>query len=210
VLVRQQRALALNRRNQPGDRDRARQILDALVQEKGADPETLGILGRVHKDRYKDLKKTNSIMATAALDDAIGAYTKGFESDPRDYYPGVNAINLLIVKGDAEALKEADRLLPLVRFAVARRGGVSSSDYWDLATVLELSAIANDWTMVTRVLPKTLAAGKSSWMIKTTWDNLALLRVARQRAGQSVTELEQVIGYLQDRHTELRGQEATQ
>jgi len=62
VLVRQQTALALNRRNQPGDRDRARQTLEGLVQEKGADPETLGILGRVHKDRYRELKKANSIM----------------------------------------------------------------------------------------------------------------------------------------------------
>lgn len=210
VLVRQQSALALNRRNQPGDRDRARRILEDLVQEKGADPETQGILGRIHKDRYKELKKANSIMAPAALDDAIGAYTKGFESDPRDYYPGVNAITLLIAKGDAEALKEADRLVPLVSFAVARRGGVSSNDYWDLATVFELSAIGNDWTMVTRVLPKTLAAGKTSWMIKTTWDNLLLLRSARERAGQSIPELEQVIGHLQDRYNELCGQEAIQ
>jgi hypothetical protein len=208
VLVRQQMALALNRRNQPGDRDRARRTLEGLVQEKGADPETLGILGRVHKDRYKELKKANSIMAPAALDDAIGAYTKGFESDPRDYYPGVNAITLLIEKGDAGALKEADRLVPLVSFAVARRGGVSSNDYWDLATVLELSAIGNDWTLVTRVLPRALAAGKAAWIIKTTLDNLVLLRSARERAGQRIAELEQVIGHLEDRHNQLRGQEA--
>ena len=49
VLVRQQRALALNRRNQPGDREEAQAILEKLVKEKGADPETLGILGRLHK-----------------------------------------------------------------------------------------------------------------------------------------------------------------
>ena len=143
----------------------------------------------------------------AALDDAIAAYTKGFESDPRDYYPGVNAITLLVEKGDADALQEADRLLPLVRFAVARRGGVSSNDYWDLATVFELSAIGNDWKMAQRVLPKMLAAGKASWMIKTTWDNLALLRSARERVGQTIPELEQAIGYLEARYKELCGQE---
>jgi len=147
-------------------------------------------------------------MAAAALDDAIKAYTDGFESDPRDYYPGVNAITLLVEKGDAEALKEADRLLPLVRFAVARRGGVSSSDYWDLATVLELSAIANDWAMVTRVLPKTLAAAKFSWMIKTTWDNLLMLKEARGRANQSPAELADVIQHLEERFNELHGEEA--
>ena len=44
AVVRQQLALALNRRNRPGDRDEARRILEVLIAEKGADPETLGIL----------------------------------------------------------------------------------------------------------------------------------------------------------------------
>jgi len=208
VIVRQQRALALNRRNDPGDRDKAEGILQDLIKENGADPETLGILGRVYKDSYKELKKKKNIMASAALDSAIDAYTRGFESDPRDYYPGVNAITLLIEKGDAEALKAADRLVPLVSFAVARRGGISSSDYWDLATVLELSAIGNDWVMLNRVLPKTLAATKDSWKIKTTWDNLLLLKAARERAGGIPQELETVLGYLEARYNELCGAEA--
>ena len=208
VLVRQQRALALNRRNQPGDREEAQAILEKLVKEKGADPETLGILGRLHKDRYAELNKAGDLMASAALDDAIEAYTKGFESDPRDYYPGVNAVNLLVQKGDAEALKEADRLVPMVSFAVARRGGASSTDYWDLATVLELSSIGGDWTLATRVLPKVLAAGKVSWMIETTMKNLNLLKAARERDGQAPAQLDQMLGYLQKRHQQLQGEEA--
>ena len=207
AMVRQQRALALNRRKGPGDREEALRILQNLIAEKGADPETLGILGRLHKDRYKELKKKGSIMADAALDDAIEAYTKGFESDPRDYYPGVNAITLLIEKGDADAMKQADRLVPLVSFAVTRRGGGSSSDYWDLATVLELSAIGNDWGMAKSVLPKMLAASKASWQIKTTWDNLFLLKSARESAGQSPPELGKILRYLEERYNELRGKE---
>ena len=206
AIVRQQLALALNRRNQAGDRDRAQRILEDLMK-KGPDPETLGILGRVHKDRYRELKAKGSFLAPAALDDAIDAYRKGFESDPRDYYPGVNAITLLVEKGDADSLKEADRLVPLVSFAVARRGGASSSDYWDLATTLELNAIGNDWSMAGRVLPKLLAAGKASWMIKTTRDNLAMLRAARGRAGQSTAQLDEIIGHFETRYQELCGEE---
>ena len=59
IVVRQQWAFALNRRNQPGDRDQAVKMLEALVKERGPDPETLGILGRVHKDRYRDAKTQN-------------------------------------------------------------------------------------------------------------------------------------------------------
>jgi tetratricopeptide (TPR) repeat protein len=158
-MVQQQWALDLNRRNSPGDRDKAVKLLETLISTNGPDPETLGILGRIYKDRYRELKKSGSIMAVAALDEAIKAYTRGFESDPRDYYPGVNAITLLVEKGDTTALAEADRLVPLVSFAVARRGGDASSDYWDLATVLELAAISNDWQAATSVLPKTLSQG---------------------------------------------------
>ncbi len=207
LMVRQQLALALNRRNQAGDRDRAQKILEDLVKEQGVDPETLGLLGRVHKARYSELKEKKSVMAPAALDDAIDAYRKGFESDPRDYYPGVNAITLLIEKGDADALKEADRLTPFVSFAVARRGGASSADYWDLATVLELSATGNDWSMAARVLPKVLAAGKESWKIKTTRDNLVLLKGARKRAGQQVPEIDELIAQFEARYKELCGEE---
>lgn len=87
-VVQQQRAMALNRRNKPGDREAAKQILLHLLEERGPDPETLGILGRLYKDLYQELQSKEDITASAALDDAIDAYTRGFESDPRDYYPG--------------------------------------------------------------------------------------------------------------------------
>jgi tetratricopeptide (TPR) repeat protein len=200
VVVRQQWALALNRRKLPGDRDRAISMLDKLLKERGPDPETLGILGRVHKDRYRELKAAKNLMATAALDDAIGAYKKGFESDPRDYYPGVNAISLMIEKGD---LKQAEQMLPLVSFAVARRGGAASSDYWDLATVLELAAIGSDWKSANAVLPRTLAAAKFAWHVQTTIANLEMLQQAREGSGTQVPQLVEIIGYLKQRAVEL-------
>lgn len=204
VLVRQQWAFALNRRNRPGDRDKAIQLLEELIKAHGPDPETLGLLGRAHKDRYRDAKEAGSILASAALDDAIAAYTKGFESDPRDYYPGVNAITLLIEKGDADALKEAQRLVPLVSFAVARRGGASSSNYWDLATVLELACIGKDWSTALRVLPRTLAAAKESWWPGTTLGNLDMLQRAQ---GQSAPELDGIRQELRKRVDALKGEE---
>jgi tetratricopeptide (TPR) repeat protein len=209
VIVKQQFALALNRRNQSDDREKALRILDEMLKNRGADSETLGIRGRIHKDIYKEAAQAGRITAAAALNDAIDAYTKGFEADPRDYYPGVNAINLLIQKGDAEALKEVERLLPLVSFAVARRGGVNSADYWDLATVLELACISEDWATANRVIPKAVLAATDSFKTATTLDNLRLLKQARERAGREVTELDGIINELLARDIELRGEEKT-
>jgi len=210
VIVKQQFALALNRRNQSDDRERALRILNELLKNRGPDSETLGVKGRIHKDTYKEATQAGRITAAAALDDAIEAYTKGFEADPRDYYPGVNAINLLIQKGDAESLKKVERLLPLVSFAVERRGGASSGDYWDLATDLELACIGEDWATANRILPKAILAATDSFKTATTLGNLRLLKQARERRGREVAELDAILDELSARDIEFRGEEKTQ
>jgi hypothetical protein len=127
-----------------------------------------------------------------------------FEFDPRDYYPGVNAITLLIEKGDDESIKQAQQLVPLVSFAVARRGGVSSSDYWDLATVLELACIGNDWNAAISVLPKVMDKAQESWMPETTLGNLNMLKQTIAYQGQDSPELNKIIEQFNLRMSELK------
>jgi len=193
IFVRQQWAFSLNKRNKPEDRDKAISLLTEVIKEYGPDPETLGILGSIHKARYLEAKEKKSIMALAALDESISTYIKGFESDPRVYYPGINAITLLIEKGDEEALKKAEQLVPLVSFAVVRRGIVNSNKYWDLATELELYCISSDWVSAVNVLPKVLYKAKESWMLKSTLKNLIMLKKARTRQGIDTEKLQEII-----------------
>jgi len=127
-----------------------------------------------------------------------------FEFDPRDYYPGVNAITLLIEKGDDESIKQAQQLVPLVSFAVARRGGASSSDYWDLATVLELACIGNDWNAAISVLPKVMDKAQESWMPETTLGNLNMLKQTIAYQGQDSPELNKIIEQFNLRMSELK------
>ncbi len=67
VLAKQQFALALNRRNQPGDREKRYKILDELLKNRGADSETLGIKGRVHKDIYKEAAQAKELQRSLRL-----------------------------------------------------------------------------------------------------------------------------------------------
>lgn len=207
ILVRQQWAFSLNRRNKPRDRDKAISLLTKIIEEYGPDPETLGILGRVHKDRYREAKKKGSITALAALDESIFNYIRGFELDPRNYYPGINAITLLIEKGDEKALKKAEQLAPLVSFAVARRGGASSTNYWDLATVLELNCISSDWVSVINILPKVLDKAGESWMLKTTLGNLMILNQARICQGHNTEKLQEIIKEFEKYINDLQSRE---
>jgi hypothetical protein len=94
-----------------------------------------------------------------------------------------------------------------VSFAVARRGGASSSDYWDIATALELACIGGDWALATQVLPRAVLAATDSFKTQTTLGNLQLLKEAREQAGQSIPELDAVLTELSARTSELRGEE---
>jgi len=95
----------------------------------------------------------------------------------------------------------------LVSFAVARRGGASSSDYWDLPTVVELAWTGEDWPTANRVLPKAIFAATHSFKTATTIGNLRLLKQAHEREGSQVTELDGILNELLARDIELRGEE---
>lgn len=205
----QQFALALNREagrtHDPRLRHKAISVLKDVLDRHGGSAETYGLLGRIYKDMYREAKESHPLEAEAYLDQAIEAYTKGFEVEPADYYPGVNAINLLLQKGDDESLKRVEYLTPLVSFAVARRGGLRSTDYWDLATVLELAVIGRDEELAHRALARVLTAATAAsagWMPKTTADNLEMVRGLR-KGKEDTTTLDRVISALREKEREL-------
>lgn len=188
LLTRQQLALALNRRNGPGDTDRAIRELEGILKAHGDSAETLGILGRIYKDRFRAASEAGkTAMAAGWLDQAIDTYTRGFEAEPADYYPGVNALTLLMQKDGPEAAAEIDRLAPLVTYAAVRQGGEKAADYWTVATVLELACISRDYALASRCVPRVVILAEESWMLKTTSDNLAL--IAQRRAGEDGIEV---------------------
>lgn len=200
ALVRQQLAFALNRRNDGTDRKRAIDILTQLTNDLGVNAETQGLLGRIYKDQYNEAKASGSVRAAGFLDQAIAAYQAGFEAEPLDYYPGVNAITLLLQKGDADAMATVEYLAPLVTFAAVRAGGETASDYWTVATVLELAAIAGDYGLAGRCLNRAITLPDTEgWMFKTTIGNLNLLSAVRP---VDAARLQEIIDVLAEVATE--------
>lgn len=178
VIVRQQLAFSLNRRNQSGDRLRAISILEKLLEKYGDSAETLGLLGRIYKDMWQQAKSIGDHAADGWLDWAIDAYRRGFEAEPLDFFPGINALTLLLQKGDEEAISEHTRLSPLVTFAAIRKGGERATDYWTLATVIELACHNRDISMAKRCFPRAVTLVQQTaepWMLKTTMNNLQLI-----------------------------------
>lgn len=172
----QQLALALNRRNTHGDRERALATIKQLIEDLGPSAESQGILGRIYKDMYAEALAAGSVRAGGYLDLAIEAYTEGFEAEPSDFYPGTNAITLLLKRGKEGDREKIDYLAPLVTFAAVRRGGERSGDYWTVATVMELAVVSRDYDMAERCVTRAIALPEvEGWMLKTTRNNLTLI-----------------------------------
>jgi hypothetical protein len=192
ILVQEQYALALNRTHQG---EKAEEVLVRLIAERGPSSETYGILGRVYKDRWERAHaQGNEVLAKGLLNKAIDAYLKGFESDWRDAYPGINAVQLMELRDPPDPRRA--ELLPVVTYSVKRRIQSKQPDYWDYATLLELAVIDGDQDAASAALADALAAVRESWEPKSTLDSLRRLRQARETRGERldwIAEVEQTL-----------------
>ena len=188
TLVQEQYAFALNR---GGHSEEAERILLSLIEKKGPSSETYGILGRVYKDRWEkqyskeeEGNNNNFYLSDSYLDKAIDSYLKGFESDWRDTYPGINTITLMEIKRKPDPRRL--ELIPIVKYSVERKIAKGKPDYWDYATLLELSILAKDKDASFNYLAKALSLLREPWEADTTLRNLRTIREAREKRNEQV------------------------
>jgi tetratricopeptide (TPR) repeat protein len=184
VPIREQYALALNRLKTDEGRAKALGILQDIVAKQGDSPETDSLIGRIYKDKFNQaVAAGQTLKASGFLDQAIDWYRRGFNTDPRDYYPGVNLATLLARSNTPEAKEELQRVVPAVAFAVARLGGMNSQDYWQVATVLELAVLGGEWDTAMRALQRIAALNTTPMNVNSTADNLKLYESIHDAAG---------------------------
>ena len=121
-FLQQRMALALA---QMGSSARAQAILNALVAKDPQNRETLSILGRTYKDQWC-VNPDNE----EALRKAFACYSRAFEVQPPDSYPGINAATIALLLHDTA---EAKRLAKIVLNICVQQ----PDDYWKHATVAE-------------------------------------------------------------------------
>jgi hypothetical protein len=215
-MAREQYALALNRlaeqaagegRNDEADklRKRALDSLDAM-QPTDVTSETFGIRGRIYKGWYdaalKGTREQDREYAAAMLTQAIITYEAGFRADMRDYYPGVNALTLRVLRGREEDRTAVAQLAPVVRFAVGAAPAPKNDGerYWQQATKFEISCTDRSWETAASDLELLLAIPAEDWMRETTVKNLGLLQSAFQSDSSAVENLERYVATLIRKH----------
>ena len=204
-VVREQLGFALNRVGRFQD---AEKVLKEVLREFGPSSETGGLLGRIYKDRWKIAKAGNRPDAPILLNRAIEAYLAGFQADWRDAFPGVNAVTLMEMQAKPDPLQA--QILPVVRFAAAQKAK-RSADYWDYATLLELAVIGRDREDVQSQLGEVLAIIRDdtpTWHLKTTEDQIQLIREARTARGEDVAWIKDVEDALHARRVEIEAAQA--
>jgi hypothetical protein len=146
LRLRQLKALAVAR---SGDIERANGLLRELTSEGMADAETLGMLGRTHKDlaqRTRD-PAIRARHLTAAFDIYSGAYHTAREgrAAAAAWYTGINAATIAVLRGDLPA---AVRIAQEVRLVCTEMQQTQSGagDYWLEATLGEVALILGDRT----------------------------------------------------------------
>jgi len=185
IIVQEQLALALNRNAKS---EKAEKVLLELIEKKGGSSETYGILGRVYKDRWDEaLKNNNRLMAAGYLNRAIDAYLKGFETDWRDAYPGINALTLMEIKNPPDDRRK--QILPVVRYSSERRISTKKPDYWDYATLLELAVLDKDESKVIEAIANAFSTSPDKWQVESTLKNINFIRETRAGRKES-TDME--------------------
>lgn len=185
ALVKEQLALALNRRSigdDSNDSARALSILYDLDKSGRAGAETWGIVGRVWKDRWRTAHKP--LIRSRHLDQAISAYTRGFNLDPRDPYCGINAATLIRIRSAGNVERDLARLVPVVEFAATRMAAVEKPSYWLEATLLETAVLRGDRSGAVENLARASALIQEVWQPKTTAQNLR--DIARSFDGSTI------------------------
>ena len=191
--------------------DSAMSILQNSVDLAGTqDPETLGIVGAIHKYKWEALGQRRD------LETALAYYRRGHEADakqgyPRLGYPGINAAYVLdclastrerearrvgylapdAQRERASARKIRSELVDALVGLNTAAGGVLLQDWWYLVTVAEgyfglgEYELAEQWLALARDLPK-----KAEWEVESTARQLA--GIARMTIGSLGQEEEQL------------------
>ncbi|MBN3271004.1 M3K5 kinase, partial [Polyodon spathula] len=170
---------ALNRRNLPGDREKALAIMLPLVQsDQQAASDMYCLVGRIYKDMFLDSHFTD----LESRDSGAYWYKRGFESEPT-LHSGINYAVLLLAAGhhfdkSFELRKVGVKLSSLL----GKKGSLEKlQSYWDVGFFLGASILANDNQRVIQASEKLFKLKAPTWYLRSLVETILIYQQFKEQ-----------------------------
>nr|XP_060609417.1 mitogen-activated protein kinase kinase kinase 5 isoform X1 [Anolis sagrei ordinatus] len=165
-------AFALNRRNLPGDRQKALDIMIPLVEcESQVASDMYCLVGRIYKDIFLDSGFTD----TESRAQGTLWFKKAFESEPT-LQSGINYAVLLLAAGHQfDTSFELRKVGVKISSLLGKKGNLEKlQSYWEVGFFLGASVLANDHTRVIQASEKLFKLKTPAWYLKSIVETILI------------------------------------
>lgn len=165
---------ALNRRNHPGDRDKALKLILPIVESGNTVASDVYCLcGRI----YKDMFLSSGFKDTYSRDRACYWYGKAFEIEP-SLHSGINNVVLLMAAGhEFDTSIELRKIGVTLSSLLGRKGCLEKmQDYWDVGFYLGAGILANEHKKVIEASEKLYRLKAPMWYVASIMETYILYK----------------------------------
>ncbi|XP_035528751.1 mitogen-activated protein kinase kinase kinase 5 isoform X2 [Morone saxatilis] len=163
---------ALNRRNHPGDRAKALELILPIVESGGkVASDVFCLCGRI----YKDMFMCSGFTDQRSRDQACYWYGKAFETEPT-LHSGINNVVLLMAAGhEFETSIELRKIGVTLSSLLGRKGSLEKmKDYWDVGFYLGANILANEHRKVIEASEKLYRLKAPIWYVASIMETFIL------------------------------------
>ncbi|XP_035650258.1 mitogen-activated protein kinase kinase kinase 5-like [Oncorhynchus keta] len=165
-------AFALNRRNLPGDRQKALDIMLPLVKaDNQVASDIYCLVGRIYKDMFLE----SHFADKESRDSGTAWFKKGFESEPT-LHSGINYAVLLLAAGHQfDASFELRKVGVKLSSLLGKKGSLDKlQSYWDVGFFLGASILACDNTRVIQASEKLFKLKAPVWYLRSLVETILI------------------------------------
>ncbi|GAB1294957.1 Mitogen-activated protein kinase kinase kinase 5 [Apodemus speciosus] len=207
-------AFALNRRNLPGDRAKALDIMIPMVQsEEQVASDMYCLVGRIYKDMFLDSNFTD----TESRDHGASWFKKAFESEPT-LQSGINYAVLLLAAGHqfessfelrkswvslrspgCPGTHSVDQAGVKLSSLLGKKGNLEKlQSYWEVGFFLGASVLANDHLRVIQASEKLFRLKTPAWYLKSIVETILIYKHFVKLTAEQPTAKQELVDFWMD------------
>ncbi|KAI1897455.1 hypothetical protein AGOR_G00083460 [Albula goreensis] len=189
-------AFALNRRNLPGDRQKALDIMLPLVEsETQVASDIYCLVGRIYKDMFVDSHFTD----TESRDSGTYWFKKGFESEPT-LHSGINYAVLLLAAGHQfDTSFELRKVGVKLSSLLGKKGSLDKlQSYWDVGFFLGASILACDNMRVIQASEKLFKLKAPIWYLRSIVETILIYQHFKKPGGEPQALKQELVDFWMD------------